>query len=101
MVMVATRVTPRPVLNIVPPVRCIVRIAVSSVSPCQPVWSKSLRADLPGFPAQHGALTRQAPMIPSERAGAADHAVARHHESNRILSNGGTDRARSLRRAHF
>ena len=57
------------------------------------------RRDVPGFPAQHRALAGQAPVIAGELAALAEHAVARHHEGERVLADRGADRARGLRRA--
>ena len=46
--------------------------------------------DLPGFPAEDGALARQAPVVAGEVATLPQHAMARHHERYRIASNGRT-----------
>ena len=48
---------------------------------------------LPRFPAEHGALARDAPVIAGEFAALADHAMARHHERDRIAPDRGADRA--------
>ena len=53
----------------------------------------------PGFPAQHGALAGQAPVIAGEVAVLADDAVARHHEADGILADGGADCARGSGRS--
>ena len=55
--------------------------------------------DLTRLPAQHRALAREAPVIAGDVAALAEHAVARHHERDRVLADRGADRARGLRRA--
>ncbi len=54
------------------------------------------RSDPPGLPAEHRALAGQAPVIAGEVAALAEHAVARHHERDRVLADRGADRARGL-----
>src|SRR5580700_10467554 len=49
--------------------------------------------DLPGLPAEHGALAGDAPVIAGEIARLADDAMARHHERHRVLADGGADGA--------
>ncbi len=53
--------------------------------------------DLAGFPAEHRALAGDAPVIAGDVAGFADHAVARHHERDRVLADRGADSARCRR----
>ena len=60
---------------------------------------RSRRLNPARLPAEHRALAGQAPVIAGERAVGADHAVAGHHEGDRILSDRRADRARGLARA--
>jgi 2,3-bisphosphoglycerate-dependent phosphoglycerate mutase len=45
------------------------------------------------FPAEHGALARDAPVIAGELAAFSHHAMARHHERDRVAPDRGADRA--------
>lgn len=64
----------------------------SSFLPLRRVTSL-LGSHLPRFPPQHRLLPRQAPVIARERAALAECAVARDHEGDRVLADGGADGA--------
>src|SRR5581483_4968609 len=61
----------------------------------------ALSADFSRFPAEHGALACDAPVIAGQRAGFADHTMTRHDEADRIASDRGADRAGGFWRAYL
>ena len=50
------------------------------------------RRQLPGLPADDGALAGEAPVVACQRAGFSERPVAGHHEGKRVCANRGADR---------
>src|SRR6185437_1634119 len=79
-----------------------------------PEWQRNFRGAVPrssifleplsgschaGFPAEHCALSRQAPVIAGELPAFANHTMARNHKADRILADSGADGAGGFWRA--